>query len=232
MATTKKILFLHGYMQSGDLFLRKVSGLRKALKKEFGYFGCFPDGPVQVHAPDSADPEERARLYQSAVGEEMFGWWVLEKGVYAGAEKTFPLLREYMLAEGPFEGVVGFSQGAAVAAALCAAMPTVMPDVPPLKFGVFYSGFLPEAPFRQYFETKLAVPSLHVLGSVDTLVSEERTLALYDACAEDTRTLYRHPGGHFVPNSKDTVAVITGWVRNATAPPAPATPDDDGWESA
>jgi hypothetical protein len=50
-----------------------------------------------------------------------FEWWNKEeKGTYAGLEKTLAYLRRIDRAHGPFDGVLGFSQGAGLAAICCA----------------------------------------------------------------------------------------------------------------
>ncbi|KAI0835462.1 serine hydrolase-domain-containing protein [Hypoxylon sp. FL0890] len=82
----------------------------------------------------------------------------------------------------------------------------------PLKFCVVYSGFYgpPEA-LRWLYEPKIATPTLHFLGSLDTVVEESRSHGLVDRCQDPTVVV--HPGGHYVPVAKDWVMVLVGWLR-------------------
>lgn len=101
-------------------------------------------------------------------------------------------LRTVLETQGPFDGVWGFSQGAATAAILCAlvARPwlhpafssTPSPGVPwppaPFKFAVFCSGYLPlDRRCESWFDSPVNTPALHVLGRSDVVAPNERTLA-------------------------------------------------------
>ena len=54
----------------------------------------------------------------------------------ASCMHTVCLLQEH----GPFDGLLGFSQGATLSALLCLVPPTV---APPVRFAVLVSGFMP-----------------------------------------------------------------------------------------
>jgi hypothetical protein len=61
---------------------------------------------------------------------------------------------------------------------------------------------------------------MHFLGSLDTVVSEDRSLRLVEACVDGKgkeggvqRVVY-HPGGHFLPSSqKQYVAALVAFIR-------------------
>ncbi|KAJ8101361.1 serine hydrolase FSH [Lipomyces tetrasporus] len=231
-----KILFLHGYTQSGALFSKKSAALRKALLK-LGFAASYPTAPIKLALPDSADPEERAELEGQGIDDDSYGWWVKdeEKQEYVGLDKTWAFLAEYIKKEGPFDGAVGFSQGAALAGMLCSQVTKIAPDHPPFKFAVMYSGFRSPLPQHNYiYNPLISTPTLHVLGSLDTVVSEQRSKTLIDACEKDKRVVYMHPGGHFVPSSREALNTVTGWILTtveASKAPADAANDDDEWES-
>ena len=135
------------------------------------------------------------------------------------------------------DGVIGFSQGGAMAAMLTAAMehlssspenqfrPVTTPEHEgwakqirdankgqPLKFCVSYSGFfaLPTE-LGWLWEPKVKTPTMHFLGSLDTVVEESRSRRLIEACEEPVVVV--HPGGHYVPVSKEWVAPLVGFIR-------------------
>ncbi|KAK9236891.1 serine hydrolase FSH [Lipomyces kononenkoae] len=230
-----KILFLHGYTQSGNLFSKKSAALRKSLLK-LGFTASYPTGPIKLALPDTADPEERSQLEGLGIDDDSYGWWVKdeEKQEYVGLDKTWAYLAEYIKEEGPFDGAVGFSQGAALAGMLCAQITKIAPGHPPFKFAVLYSGFRSPLPQHNYIYSPLiSIPTLHVLGSLDTVVSEQRSKTLIDACEEAKRVVYTHPGGHFVPSSKTSLTTVTGWILASmkTVELSASGEDEDGWES-
>jgi fermentation-respiration switch protein FrsA (DUF1100 family) len=62
----------------------------------------------------------------------------------------------------------------------------------------------------------LRTPSLHIIGSLDSVVEESRSAALATACGASAQTVL-HPGGHFVPVGRDMVGVLVGWLRRVLA---------------
>ena len=123
-----------------------------------------------------------------------------------GWEATELLLRETTVALGPFDGVLGFSQGASTAALALATIPELRDTV---KFAVLFSGFEPMDPNAA---AKLrdsdrrggavrGVRSLHVHGVADRMVTRQRAEALMGAF-EELPELFSHEGGHGVPSTK------------------------------
>lgn len=66
--------------------------------------------------------------------------------------------------------------------------------------------------YTAFYSPKIRTPMLHFIGSLDTVVVEERTLTSHNAC-ENSRLVY-HPGGHYVPASqREFVGVLIGFMR-------------------
>ena len=245
-----KVLMIHGYTQSGPLFHAKTRALEKSLQKAFpaGITLSYPTAPVRL-AP--ADIPFTDASTQSAVSErddeaetDAWAWWrrkgEREPYVYDGIELGLGKLAEVLRAEGPFDGVVGFSQGGAMAAMLASllepgrrkAFEALYPsggmkfpasfgaDVdesihPPLKFAVSYSGFAARGTdqYNGFYDPKIQTPTLHFLGSLDTVVEEARSLALVERCAESEGRVIYHPGGHFLTTQKTYVAALIGFMK-------------------
>lgn len=262
-----RILMIHGYTQSGPLFRAKVRALEKHLEKAFpaapkpghlahypgGVSFSYPTGPIQL-LPSQIPGFDVA----AAQGDETdaWAWWRAsdsEPKVYEGMEKGIARVAEMLVAEGPFDGVVGFSQGGAFAGLLASLLETgrleafkkaeeqggmPFPDSllkkdengnqvvvhPPLKFAVSYSGFgISYQPlYRAFYVPKIETPLLHFLGSVDTVVSEERSTRLIDACVTGRGSegavprVVTHPGGHFVPASnKQYAGALIAFIRES-----------------
>ncbi|CCK71349.1 alpha/beta hydrolase KNAG_0G02920 [Huiozyma naganishii CBS 8797] len=231
MSGLRKVLMLHGFVQSDKIFRQKTGGLRKSLAK-MGYELWYPCGPELVDKR-SLVSDDKAEVDKDAEGEPVYGWWIKSGTPTTGQQYTVPdatikYLHDYVVENGPFEGVIGFSQGAALAGYLSTGINAILgltpEEQPPLQFLVSFSGFrLEPAAYQQSYDTNSEwVPSLHVQGGLDAVVSEERVRRLYDTWPEDKRTLLIHPGSHFVPNSKQFVTKVCNWlthVQKITKPP-------------
>ena len=88
---------------------------------------------------------------------------------------------------------------------------------PPLRFAVSYSGFVaPGERYGAFYEPKITTPVCHFVGSLDTVVSEERTDALVDATGgsgQEKATVVVHPGGHFVPAGRQYLDAVVGFIQ-------------------
>ncbi|KAG7664778.1 FSH3 [[Candida] subhashii] len=125
----------------------------------------------------------------------------------------------------PIVGIIGFSQGAAFGGLIAHKFHELF-EVDPLKFVILYSGFKldtsKQAGNDQYHEhypqTEEEVINshfkyLHVYGELDTVVEESRAMSLFEL-TKGSSDLLKHPGGHFVPNSKLYVERVTNWIQN------------------
>ncbi|KAF2105016.1 dihydrofolate reductase [Rhizodiscina lignyota] len=224
-----KILMLHGFTQSGTLFRAKTRALEKNLIKAFpaGITLHYATAPVRlfksdipnwdtVNDPNAPPPEINGKDEETGV----FGWWrrknstdpnLPEPYVYEGIEAGLTHVAEVLKQEGPFDGVLGFSQGGALAGMVASLLEPGRREAfekaqanggmrypegfeedsgyvidaihPPLKFAVSYSGFgTPNPLYQGFYNPKIKTPMLHFLGSVDTVVEEKRSLRLVEAC--------------------------------------------------
>ncbi|KAL4970031.1 alpha/beta hydrolase [Aspergillus stella-maris] len=117
-----KLLMLHGYTQSGPLFHAKSRALIKHITKAFPLHeiaAIYPTGPLRLNPADipgyepSQDTNEDTEI-------EAYGWYrrsnTAEPPLYVGLEDGLDCIAKVLGEEGPFDGVIGFSQGAAMAA--------------------------------------------------------------------------------------------------------------------
>ncbi|PHH90825.1 hypothetical protein CDD83_2579 [Cordyceps sp. RAO-2017] len=89
----------------------------------------------------------------------------------------------------------------------------------PLRFAVCYSAFwAPVEALAWCYRPAIATPTLHVLGSLDTVVDEARSRALVDRCLDPVVVV--HPGGHHVPVAREWALPLAGFIReHARDPP-------------
>lgn len=132
-------------------------------------------------------------------------------------------LNEIVEEEGPFEGVLGFSQGAEVAASLLLYQ---APDVR-FKFAVFISGTAPYdvsalaagqdlKPVKMHADThaaRIGVPTAHVMGRGDAY--REFSKVVLGLCDPRAVKVYDHNGAHVVPRGQEAMGDLTAalnWV--------------------
>ena len=203
------MLCLHGYRQNETSFREKSGALRKLLKKNIDF--------VFVTAPHVI-PEE-ANLAR-AEHEQERGWWFSkpERGYNAmdrtdvciGFEESFKLVQDMFESQGPFDGVLGFSQGAAFVSLLCVLRNDPSNKVE-FKFAILIAGFQSLISSHQcWYSNPIDCPSFHTIGSTDGVIpthsSEELLLKFVNG------TAYRHNGGHYVPASPQLRTVITEFL--------------------
>lgn len=224
---------IHGYTQSGPLFHAKTKALEKSLIKAFppapqpgslkafpgGVELIYPTGPIRLEAADipGFDVDGSA----SAPGRlDAFAWWRrkgkggAEPYTLEGIETGLATVAETLQHDGPFDGVIGFSQGGAAAGMTASLLEPGRreafekdqlkggmryPDAftkdsgyieetihPPLRFAVSYSGFGASANplYQAFYKPPITTPMAHFIGSADTVVDESRSLQLVDACVD------------------------------------------------
>ncbi|KAL8292138.1 hypothetical protein RQP46_001604 [Phenoliferia psychrophenolica] len=186
-----RVLMLCGYLQTASIFSGRLGNLRKAVKGfaeltfiEPPFIIDGDDNPDKEAPPlDTLKPEERPR-----------GWWMMRgeagRKAYTNFDECLEYVRKVLDEQGPFDAVLGFSQGAGCAAIVAALLekPTLHP--------AFATCTHPR--FSILFETPCHTPSLHIIGKQDMLVTEDRSLALAKAFTE--ARIEFHDGGHFIPS--------------------------------
>ncbi|CAZ80596.1 unnamed protein product [Tuber melanosporum] len=230
MSKPVKLLFLHGYTQSGPLFSAKTKALEKALLKSLPPQSAlyYPTAPHPLSPSDL--PGDPSSPDAPTAPIENYAWWRRngETGEYLGIDETWNFLSSYLDANGPFDGVVGFSQGAALAVMLVSLLERELsrktPESfstthSPLRFGVCYSGFRATGNYDYFYEPKIRTPVLHVLGSLDTVVDEERSLKLSRACVGGEERKVYHPGGHYLPAGKQYANMLLAYILEHTKAP-------------
>ncbi|XP_074045300.1 esterase OVCA2 [Macrotis lagotis] len=196
-----RILCLAGFRQSERGFREKTGSLRKALRGRAELVLLPGPHPVPEPAPPAGPrpPQEEPRA-----------WWFSEPGAAAfsaleepaecrGLEAALGAVARAVADLGPLDGLLGFSQGAALAALVCALGQAGDPRFPPLRFVILVSGFIPRGPALAppFQRAPLGLPSLHVVGDSDRIIPAPESLRL--AGRFSGAVTLRHPGGHFIP---------------------------------
>uniref|UniRef100_A0A8C5KU31 Esterase OVCA2 n=2 Tax=Jaculus jaculus TaxID=51337 RepID=A0A8C5KU31_JACJA len=192
-----RVLCLAGFRQSERGFREKTGALRKALRGRAELLCLSGPHPVPAGA-GPCPPEEQPR-----------GWWFSEEAdvfsalqepaVCRGLEEALGTVARAMDQWGPFDGLLGFSQGAALAALVCALGQAGDPRFPLPRFVILVSGFCPRGLGLKepILKSPLSLPSLHVFGDTDRVIPSQESMQLASQFPE--AITLTHPGGHFIP---------------------------------
>ncbi|CAG5872939.1 unnamed protein product [Menidia menidia] len=200
-----RVLCVHGYRQSGSSFREKTGALRKLLKKQVEL--VYMSAPLTVNT----DIPEKGNDSVPVPGgdEEGRGWWFSDIQAQSfsaqqqceeslGLEQSVAAVREAVRLQGPFDGVLGFSQGAAFVAMLCSLQEQKLEPEFGFRFAILVAGFRSACKEHQrFYHAPLQIPSLHVFGLEDRVIPDSMSRELLPSF-QDTQVLI-HPGGHFVP---------------------------------
>jgi len=182
-----RVLCLHGYHGTGATLRRQMAPLAGSLPANIEF--------VYIDAPSLA------------LGG--FGWW--HEG-FSGWEHT----RDWItgqLSTGPrIDGLFGFSQGGALAGLLAALRES--PRAPrglDFEFAIMAGGFTSFLPqYADLFLRPLTIPSVHVMGRSDGIVSRSDSLELAGRFADPL--VLEHGGGHIIPADRAVAEPIARFL--------------------
>lgn len=114
-----RILCLHGYQQNAAVFREKSGSFRRPMKKYADF--VFMNAPHEVeweHISQTASDTISA----SVAPIDCRGWWYVSERFHTrnvkdheGFEESVQAVVNFAQKEGPFDGILGFSQGATLA---------------------------------------------------------------------------------------------------------------------
>lgn len=146
-------------------------------------------------------------------------------------------LEDYIAAEGPFDAVMAFSQGAGLAAMLMVRKlqqePMQQRLNPLFKCAIFFSGGFPGDPAAlrknelrplsyDTDEEVIHLPTAHIWGANDQQYPTFGPV-LSQLCKHETRMVFMHQGGHEIPgtSSKEAVTATVHAIRRTVAKAIP-----------
>lgn len=187
-----RVLCLHGYHGSGRILREQMRPLVADLEPSIEF--------VHVDAPSISSGD--------------FGWW--HEG-FRGWEQTRDWMVHLFAGQSHFDGIFGFSQGAALASLLVGmrgAAGQATGSTLDFGFAVMVGGFRSDSARHAdlYAETgNYSLPSLHIMGRSDSIVPIEDSLVL----AEQFRSpiVLEHSGGHVVPGTPSVRAGVAHFLH-------------------
>lgn len=193
-----KLLCLHGGNQNAAEFQTELAALQSALGAQVTFvFGS---------TPYDADR-----------------WWPPQpggKGVPTTdpdwAVNSFTYLDGLISSQGPFDGIVGYSQGGAMAITYLSQHDAL---TRPFRFAVILCGYLPTRAEETHTglvnrinaAAPMSTPALFFIGEEDYVILPAESVAA--ATKFSSATLVYGPGGHVAPDSGDPLAGVASYVR-------------------
>lgn len=229
MSTATKVLCLHGFLQNGKVFSEKSSGIRKLLKKSNIQLD-YIDGPSILEKKDLPFEIDDAK-WQEILDQSLNKAWFYHDDVSKNLDLTEAIktVVNHVKENGPYDGIFGFSQGAAVTAIITNTIKQLIPDHPYFKFSITFSGYSFTEPkpdgeglqITEKFQNDFTVPedlttkTIFVYGSNDQAVPGVRSKYLSELYPESIRKVFEHDGGHFVPNKKDFLKPVVEEITDS-----------------
>lgn len=213
MGVKPRILCLHGFRGTAAILQRQLAAVRDTLESEADL--VYLDAPTlatggfgwwrAVTDTDSEDAEDPGVLG-------------LPRTIYKGWKQSLDSIVRTIKDQGPFDGVLGFSQGGALAG-IAAALSANKRDSHAwseldFQFALVFGGFPAADPsILEFYPTDagIDIPSLHVIGRSDSIVPPERTLALARKFV-DPEIVY-HEDGHVIPSTPEVMVSLRNFLQ-------------------
>lgn len=236
-----RILCLHGFRQNASGFKGRTASLAKKLKNiaELVFVDAPHELPFiyqtpqvdENHSCESAFEQKCPPLnhcnrkfawlvdadYDGKLGAE----WKMAKVPFdslqyqqqtEGFEKSIEYLKTIVSKMGPFDGILGFSQGAAMAALVGAHREELKGDID-FRFVVLCSGFCVN--MAEYAEGSINCPSLHIFGykegkdrQIDCQASKQLASLFENGCS----VIIEHDLGHIIPTRSPYISEIKDFL--------------------
>ncbi|CAA6664363.1 unnamed protein product [Spirodela intermedia] len=201
-ATAKpRVLCLHGFRTSGEIMRKQVlEKWPEAVTSRLDL--VFADAPF---------PAEGKSDVEGIFAPPYYEWFQFDKAFkeYRNFDECLNYIEEFMIQHGPFDGLMGFSQGAILSAALpgMQAKGVALTRVPKLKFVMIIGGakFASPVVAEMAYSEKISCPSLHFLGELDFLRPHGEVLLE----SYEEPVVIHHPKGHTVPRLLDEKSLET-----------------------
>ncbi|XP_031266413.1 rhodanese-like domain-containing protein 6 isoform X1 [Pistacia vera] len=231
-----RILCLHGFRQNASGFKGRTASLAKKLKSIAEL--VFVDAPHElsfIYQPCVTSPSQDCPPPAPESCKKKFAWlvapdflegleidWKMADGPFDplqyqqqtdGFNVSLSYLKKVFSQEGPFDGILGFSQGAAMAASVCAQRERLKGEID-FRFVILCSGFALQS--AKFEHGSINCPSLHIFGSdlgkdrqIANLASRDLASTFEDGCS----VIIEHDCGHIIPTRSPYIDEIKDFLQ-------------------
>ncbi|KAL3638192.1 Rhodanese-like domain-containing protein 6 [Castilleja foliolosa] len=228
-----RILCLHGFRQNASSFKGRTSSLAKKLKNIAEFI--FVDGPhelpfiyqpplsdINQSPPDNHCTRKFAWLVSTDYDVSKYDDdWKMAKTPFdslqyqqqtEGFDKSINYLKSIFSQAGPFDGILGFSQGAAMAALMGAHKEKLKGEID-FRFVILCSGFAVN--MEPCTEGSINCPSLHIFGNregKDRQIDCEASKRIVSLFESGCSVIIEHDLGHIIPTRSPYIDEIKDFL--------------------
>ncbi|XP_030459942.1 rhodanese-like domain-containing protein 6 isoform X1 [Syzygium oleosum] len=235
-----RILCLHGFRQNASSFKGRTASLAKKLRNiaelvfvDAPHELCFIYQPSVVDGHSKVSTEHRGPPKEKC--NKKFAWlvppdfsagseadWKEADGPFdplqyqqqtGGFDSSLAYLKSTYLRDGPFDGILGFSQGAAMAALVCARKDKLKGEMD-FRFAILCSGFALN--LAEFEHGSINCPSLHIFGSDrgrDRQIPNTASAGLAEYFEDGSRVIIEHDNGHIIPTRPPYIDEIKDFLQ-------------------
>ncbi|CAJ2652379.1 dihydrofolate reductase-like [Trifolium pratense] len=200
-----RFLCLHGFRTSGEIMKKQIHKWPQNVLDKLDL--VFVDAPFPCNGKSDVEGIFDPPYYE---------WFQFNKEFteYTNFDECLEYIEDYMIKHGPFDGLLGFSQGAILSGALPGLQEkgVALTKVPKVKFLVIIGGAKFKAPsiVEKAYSSTIGCPSLHFIGENDFL--KQYGKELIESCVEPM--VIHHPKGHTVPRLDDkSLITMNGFIE-------------------
>ncbi|WCJ43072.1 tRNA uridine(34) hydroxylase [Euphorbia peplus] len=234
-----RILCLHGFRQNASGFKGRTASLAKKLKTiaELVFVDAPHELPFIYYQPCFAEPKPEIQevLPPKERCNRKFAWliarddqersetdWKAADGPFdplqyqhqtEGFDESLVYLKKVFHQEGPFDGVLGFSQGAAMTASVCVLKEHLKNEMD-FRFAILCSGFGNK--MGDIERGSINCPSLHIFGSClgkDRQIANQASRDLACLFEEGSSVIMEHEFGHIIPTRIPYIDQIRAFLQ-------------------
>ncbi|KAK8552540.1 hypothetical protein V6N13_120933 [Hibiscus sabdariffa] len=191
IARKPRFLGLHGFRTSGAILKKQIETKwpKSILDK------------IDIVYPDAPFPAQGKSEVEGIFDPPYYEWFQFNKEftTYTNFDECLAYIEDIIIKQGPFDGLLGFSQGAILSGGLpgLQAKGAALTKVPRIKYLIIVGGakFRNESVAEKAYSSPIQCPSVHFLGDNDFL--KPYGLELLESCADPV--VIQHPKGHTIP---------------------------------
>ncbi|KAK9096997.1 hypothetical protein Sjap_022494 [Stephania japonica] len=200
-----RFLCLHGFRTSAHILKTQMGKWPESVLERFDL--VFLDAPFPAQGKSDVEGIFDPPYYE---------WFQFDQEFteYRNLDECFAFIEDYMIKHGPFDGLLGFSQGAILSAALPSlqAAGVALTKVPKIKFLIIISGamFRSEKVADKAYASPIKCPSLHFLGETDFL--RPHGTKLLESFVDPF--VAHHPRGHTIPRlDEKSLVTVSNFIE-------------------
>ncbi|KAJ8551641.1 hypothetical protein K7X08_021656 [Anisodus acutangulus] len=205
-----RILCLHGFRGSGEILKKLVFRWPESVT-----------GKLDLVFLDAPCPAQGKSSLEGFFDPPYFEWFQSDKDFteYYKFEECLEYIEDFMSKHGPFDGLLGFSQGSVLGAAIPGMQRegVALTKVPEIKFVIIISGAKFGGPSygvpklaANAFSSPIKCPSLHFLGETD--FQKKGGEVLLESFVDPQ--VIHHPKGHTIPRLDDSsLEIMLGFIE-------------------